>query len=100
MVKEYFLHTVAVAFIALAAMLQMWPLGACAVVVALAIAAKDVHAVHMTVQKEQAVAQSVQAVTDENKKLKEAIDKMQSQLGVMAFQVNQVRDYVGAPNNG
>lgn len=100
MVKEYFLHALAVTFVALAAWLQMWPLGGCAVIVALAIAAKDLHASYVAAQQDREVQKAVKAVIEENQKLKDSVDKIQAQLGVVTYQMNQVRDVVGAPING
>lgn len=95
---KYFSHIMAVGFFVLAAVFHSWPLGICAVIIAALITAREVHETYVLFKKATSTEQLMQSVLEDNRKMREQVEKMQSEMGAVNFKVNQFASYVGAPN--
>ena len=94
---RYFSHAVAVGFFALAALFQSPSLGVCAVAVLALIAGKEALDSYLKVKRETEIQESLAKVLEDNKKLRDEINKLHTSVGAMGYKVQQFAQYVGAP---
>jgi uncharacterized protein YcfJ len=97
--SKYFLHSLAVSFVAGALVYKSWLLGLCSVAILALITGKEAYADYLASKQNNETVKTLKQIAEDQAKWERKFEQWQTELGKVSYRVNQMGDYVGSPRD-